>query len=254
MREPTLKELVSKLKNARATAQIDLNSVDPRYRIGVEGQIRQASRDISELEQAYRDKVSQNLLVVGLRGPGSKSFAAYAKEAMLCVDGNMVVNMINDGILQRLPNYRGFGGQELNAMLGELNEIRAHYGILSIPPIQNNDIARDVASLSLPAAIDKVLRTNYGLQIHSAVIRRFAANTALEQLYDGAGRLVVGIYNFSGVDPLILPEPHAIVDLNEQVSEETANQTLDKIRQSLAPKGKKTRATANTKEKAHEQQ
>lgn len=245
-----LKEIVSQLRDARATTNLSLDSVDPRYRSGVEGRIRQAENEIQALEQEYRDEVADNLLIVGLRGAGSKNFAEHASDSMLCVDQNMVVNIITKNIEERLPNYAGFSGQELNALLGELNEVRALYGIQSIPPIQDNNIAATVASLPLRDAIDRVLRSNYGIQIHSAVIRRHASNTALEKMYDGAGRLVVGIYNYSGIDPLILPEPHVIVDLDGDITQEKVDETLDKIRQSLRGNAtNKKRSKAATKEK-----
>lgn len=245
-----LKEIVTELKSARATANLTLDSVDPKYRNGVEGRIRVAEREIGKLEQEYRDEVADNLLIVGLRGATSKAFAERASDSMLCIDQNMIVNLITASINDRLPNYSGFSGQELNALMGELNEIRATYGILSIPPIQDTGVAAQVASMPLDKAVDKVLQTNYGLQLHSAVIRRHAANVALEKLYDGAGRLVIGIYNFVGVDPLILPAPHVIVDLNGEITQEVVDETLEKIRQSLSggKSANKKRSKAATKE------
>lgn len=249
-----LKEIVMNLKEARATANLSLDSVEPKYRGGVEGRIRDAERSIKELEQEYQDEVVENLVIVGLRGPSSPQFAELAKLSMLCVDQNMVVNIISKNINERLPNYSGFSGQELSALLGELNEIRANYGIFSIPPIENNGLAREVASLPLAQAVDKVLRANYGMQIHSAVIRRHVADTALADLYDAKGKLIVGVYNFDGLDPLILPPPHVIVDLNGEVTQATVEETLDKIRQSLrGGNATKKRGTAANKEPSNEQ-
>jgi hypothetical protein len=229
----SLKDIVKQLKLARATASLELNTVDPRNRSGVEGRIRQAEREIGELEQAYRDVVLEKLAIVGIVGPKSAEFARFAASKMLCVDGAMLVNQIAESIEGRISGYHGFGGQELNALLGELNEVKARYGILSIPPIQDNDLSRIVASMPLKAAVNKILRTNYGLQLHSAVIRRHVADIALTEMFDAPGRLVVAIFNFEGVDTQILPSPSLILEPTGEITAESVAEDIKTFQTAL---------------------
>lgn len=253
MSDQSLKNIVAQLKDARATAAVAIDSVEPRHRAGVEGRVRQAERSIKELEDLYREAVLKSIAVVAITGDGAKAFAAAVADSMLCVSQNLVVDIVSDGISSRLARYSGFGGQELNALLGELNEIRAKYGIFSIPPIKDNGIAREVASMSLRDAVAKVLKVNYGFQIHSAVIRRTVADLALERLYTGSGKLVVGVYDYEGVEPLLLPEPAASVKISGDVTEEVVKAALESIRNKLSGKNQKKQSGKSATQKQESQ-
>lgn len=250
-----LKEIVSRLKKARALTQVNLEDVDPRFRSGVEGSVRGAQRDIEELEALYKDNVVQSLYIVGVTGAGSNRFAKLAEDKVLCVDGGLATNILTGKVSAR-SNHDSFGGQELSMLMGELLELKTAYGITSLPPIQDRGLANEVAHLSLRAAIDKVLKNNYGSQLHSIAVRKHIGTLALESLHDGPN-LVAVIYNYEGVDTDFLPTPVAVLEAKEDLSQEDVTEMLDKIRQSVskvAYKAKTKSGKSASKEAQNEQQ
>jgi hypothetical protein len=227
----TLKDIVGRLKEARALAKVNLEEVDPRFRSGVEGNVRNAARNIEDLEALYKGAVVKSLFVIGVKGPGSGEFARKAEDKVLCVDGNLVTNLLTKKITNR-SSQTEFGGQELNMLQGELLELKSLYKIQSLPPIQDRGLSVDVAHLSIRDAIDRVLKQNFGQQLHSIAIRDHVANLALESLHDGPN-LVAVVYNYGGVDESFLPAPVLTLDAKEGLSQEDTNAMLDKIRQSV---------------------
>lgn len=124
-------------------------------------------------------------------------------------------------------NQSTFGGQELSMLMGELVELKLMYNIQSMPGIEDRNLANEVAHLPLRAAIDKVLKKNLGLQLHSIAIRNHIGNLALDSLHDGPN-LVAVIYNYNGIDESFLPTPVLTLEAKEGLSQEDVDEMLEK--------------------------
>jgi hypothetical protein len=235
----TLKDIVERIKESRATATLNPDDVEPRVRAGVEGQVRQAQREISDLETEYRNALLGSLIIVGCRGANGYKFMKEAGGAVLCVDENEVVSYLTKKVGERVHRYEGFTGQEYGLLLGALGELKADFGILSIPPIKENDLYRQVAQLSLFDAINKLLRINYGTQLHEAVINKSIADKALAALHS-APNLVVCIVNYTGLSGEIVPKPAVLLDLKGSPESDTfVEDTVNEIKEKLGGKTKK---------------
>lgn len=224
-----LKEVIAELKEVQALSQVRLENVDPSVRPGVEGKIRNAERSIGALKARYRSEICKYLHVVAATGKYSADFAEKAKSKIMCVDNMYAVKLLTSRIGAK-TRFNSFGGQELIMLRGELNRFQQEFG-LTVGPIQDHGIASLVAHMPLDEAIDTVLRKNYGLQVHSAVIRRHVADLALEAMHAGSN-LVVALYNYTGVAEPFLPAPSATFDFSSEVTDEQVTSTLEEIAKS----------------------
>lgn len=236
MASEKLKAILDELRDARATAKIVLEDVDPRVRAGVEGQVRQSQVRIKQIEDKYRNESVRTMYVVGLTGEHSADLATKMGNKVLCLDNRLISNIITDRInarqSARAVHANSFGGQEMNMLLDELNRIRVEYEIAAIPPMDNKGTAQLTSGLSLRDAVDTVLRKSFGSQLHSVALRKAATDAALADMTD-VERLVVLVYNYTGTDGFIFPLPSLELDFSSPIGDNTVEDTLKKIKMSL---------------------
>ena len=230
----TLKEILEKLKDKRAEAAIDAEGLNPKVRSMGEGIIRNAKREIVELEKQYKKEVSKHALIIGVTGPGASKFAEIAKEDFktLSVDYMGSVKYLTASIEKR-GGRKTYGSQEHFMLMTELNQIKVKSDMVKLPQPQIGP-HDGVWEQPIADAINKMFVRNYGGGFYSAITLREIETQALKEEFSGK-TLPVVVYNLDvPVDTTMLREPYENIETtSEDITKEFVKSVLMSVKNKL---------------------
>lgn len=222
-----LKEMLDLIKEQKAVLAINPEDVDPRIRNTFEGELRNAKEKLEGLEDAYKNLVIGNTVIITIKGSEAENFASFAKEAAVALDYKMLIS----DLVNSLKNRRAPEPYDSNThfmLVDELNKIKIKYNMVRLPTPMVNGYNDGVYGSDLFTALDILFAKNYGEGLHSAIIRREIGDIALNGEFQGK-KLPVFLYNHSGeVDVNFLPAPISAVEINKKMDKE---EVLDKIKE-----------------------
>jgi hypothetical protein len=222
-----LKEMLNEIKEQKAMLAVNPEDVDPRIRNTFEGELRNATERLKELEEAYKNAVMEHTVVIVVKGSEAEEFASVAKEAAVALDYKFILSDIVTALRERnAPEPYDTNTHFL--LLDELNKIKLKYNMVRLPIPQVNGYNDNVYGSDLYTAIDILFEKNYGEGLYSAVVRREIGKIALSGEFQGK-KLPVFLYNHSGkVDVNFLPIPVSVIEINEKMDKE---KVLGKIKE-----------------------
>lgn len=229
------KVLIEEIRKAKEDASVDLSSLDFRLKSGAEGNKRAAQLALSSLEARYMEGVSDNTLIIAIKGPGAVRFAEIAEGFKYTTVNYM---QAADDVYN---NVRKRGGRDIYStaehwmIMDELNRIKLDNKIVSLPPIQANfaDIGFEKP---LRPSIHYVFVRHYGGQLYSIVSKTQIGRKALSIEFEGK-TLPVVLYNYLvDLDTVILPEPFIVIKVEDNPTEEYVKKTLSDIKKAYKAK------------------
>ena len=226
------KELLEQIKEKRAEAKIPLSDIDPKLRPGAEGRIRNAAFDVRDLERKYKENIIQNSVIIAVKGSHSKEFADISQSLnAIPVDYMLVVKRIYENVRKR--GGRDFYGQNEHWMvMDELNRLKVDYGIPYLKPLT---VAYNVVGFEQPLlkTLVKLIESQYGGSLYSMISKKEIGNQALEKEFSG-NLLPIVLYNYTvDADPMNLPPPTKVLEVNDTMTQEEVKKELLKVRNSL---------------------
>jgi len=78
----SIKDLYFKYEELTALSKMNLNSIPINVRSGREGQVRAAAAESAKVARAYREKVTENAVIIAVSGEYSKQFADESSNSL----------------------------------------------------------------------------------------------------------------------------------------------------------------------------
>lgn len=236
-----LKEILDKMKDKKAILNIHPSKVDPGIRSTFEGNQRAAKSELLSLENEYKKTAVKNSVLISITGAKAKEFVQKASGQVIGVNYKQVLEDLNLAMVNsRQPET--FQQQSFLALLGELNRMKARYGISAMPMPQNNLQALGVIGMEMKEAIKTIIEANYQDQLYSASSRVLIGELALAGNFSGK-KLPVFMYNVGQPDAYFLPSISKEVEINSEMNDDQVNEELKRIAESMKPKTKQTKQT-----------
>jgi hypothetical protein len=243
----TIKELIAQYRDKLAESKIDVSEVDPKVRTGVEGNVRNAIRDLPAVARLYKDEVMKHVVILGVSGSGAQEFANIVKykHKLVTVDYYHILNVMAASLKKRGVKQDYYGNQDFWLTLDEFNKLRLDYDILHLVPPRINHLTDQVYGQPLEKALKNLIEANYNNQLYSTVARREIGAAALAEEFTGKAMPVI-LYNYPGnLDETLLPRPLITIEAGEKVDEAFVAKALADLRAKLNPKStKKSTETA----------
>jgi len=226
------KTKIEEIKEKRIDALTNLKTIDPRLRVGAEGRKRSAEEEVRTLEREYKDKIIENVAIVALKGLGAADFAEMAKNEYNYVTINFMeaADQVYQNVLKR-GGKDTFSSNEYWMIVDELNRIKSSYGIVRLPQMQAtfDDIG---FGKPLRTAIHHLFFRHFGSSLYSVVTKGDIGTQALAIEFDGL-TLPVLLYNYIiDLDPVFLPQPIKVLEIEESPSKSEVKRVLVQLRDS----------------------
>jgi hypothetical protein len=227
------KQLMEQIKDLQATVKIDIMSVNPAVRPGVEGRIRSATQTLPSIIEEYKKVVLESAVPILVSGKHSEDFAKVAelKFNTVSIDYNAVNERIIDDIKSR-SQRNVFSNQEYLLMLNQLNLIGGEIGARMMSKPDNN---QDVIGKTIEDAVNALLDNYYGDELRSTYAAQLASKLALKAEFSGL-KLPVVLFNSTGKVSAPFGKPVATLEINEIPSEDEMLETFSKIKNKLKTK------------------
>ena len=225
----TPKELLAKINDKRAEANIDVSLLKPGVQSTAEGLRAVAAKEAEILSDEYMTLVAKKCVIVAVNGPGCAKFVEVAKtKGWAAINYTALLDRLTANIKQR-SNRDDFSNQEFWMFVDELNRLKLDYKILQIPMPKIDHTKEQVYDQPTAVAVRKIVMSNYGDSLFSAICMRDIGAAALAGNFDGI-TLPVVLYNCDGeTDNHFLPTPISCVTVDIDATDESIAKTLQGV-------------------------
>ena len=239
-----LSEIVSEIKENRPIAEIELEAVGPKVRIGMEGRKRAAQTRLAELQQSYSDTIWQNAVLVVPVNYSSKAvldqYCTFADE----IGEFMPVNYQywDEDVGNIWWDANGKKGQNIDTVhtIQLLDAVRKTMETLKLTELETPSVPRQVFLGTQQDCVDlvtKVTTDSCGVGFRIALLKAETARVAEQYEWAGGDTQPVPfvVLNATDSDLNMLSKlsikPFYKVDLAgvSEVTEEFVKKSLDKV-------------------------
>lgn len=244
-----IKQLLKELAEREAESKIVPEEAEPTIRAGVEAIVRNAKQEIERLSLLYMEEVMQHVVVLSVVGEHAREFAQLAQNKMNVA--TVSARMATEYLIENVKRRSGANVYVQHAhfvFLDELNNLRRHYQILQLPPLNTPSYQDGIYEKPLEEAIDKLVWSNYGSMLDSAIVRREIGKMALAARFSGK-YLPVVLYNRvnTSLDPRYVPQPTLTMEVTESVNDKMVKKALEELKSKVVDLKAKTTATEGSK-------
>jgi hypothetical protein len=240
-----LKDIIEKIQEKTAEANIDVKASAPGVRAGVEAIARNAREEIVMLNQQYRTAVASRVLLVEVVGEHAGEFAKIARSGKRQVPAYNYLEVADEivAVLRTQTRNDSFTSNESLFFQTKVLELKALLGIQQMPPLKINEVQPTVYYQPIQEAVERSLEASYGNGLYDAYTLRSAQEEALKNEFIG-NVMPILVYNFKAIDPdsRLLPPTFFVIDASQPVTRAYVQEQLNRVKELLL-NNKKTEQT-----------